>query len=200
MGRKALNIERIDNPKKKQAWVKQLFPFLQKKGLKNITMDEVAKELNKSKATIYKYFKSQTEIWEYTVQYKLEAIKKFEVILADENTPYLERYMIAIQHLYDEMELVSNLFLRDVKHLYPDIWEQLLAFQLYSIDVLRDYYIEGIKQGIFNDINPTIMVLSDQLFFQALSEPNFLISNGLTIQAAFQAYFEMRMYGFVKRT
>ena len=95
--------------------------------------------------------------------------------------------------------IVSNLFLRDLKHLYPHIWQQVLDFQLYSVSVLRAYYIEGIKRGIFIDINPNIMVLSDQLFFQALSEPHFLISNGLTIQAAFQAYFEMRMFGFVKR-
>ena len=200
MGRKALDVQRIDNPQKKQAWVIQLFPFLQKKGLKNITMDEVAKELNKSKATIYKYFKSQNEIWEYTVQYKLEAIKKFELILNDKNIPYVERYMLAIQHLYDEMELVSNLFLKDLKHLYPHIWQQVLDFQLYAIEVLRNYYINGIEKGFFIDINPSIMILSDQLFFQALSEPNFLISNGLTIQAAFQAYFKMRMFGFVKRT
>ena len=198
MGRKALDVQRVDNPKKKQAWVMQLFPFLQEKGLKSITMDEVAKELNKSKATIYKYFKSQTDIWEYTVQYKLEDIRKFELILKNENVEYLERYMLAIQHLYNEMELVSNLFLRDLKYLYPNIWQQVLDFQLYSIGVLKAYYAEGIRRGIFIDINPNIMVLSDQLFFQALSEPNFLISNDLTIQAAFQAYFKMRMFGFVK--
>ena len=198
MGRKSLNKERKDNPKKKLEWIEILIPYFQKNGLKSITMDEVASVLNKSKATVYKYFKSKEEIIEFGLGNKLEHIQHFEEILKDENTPYLDRYFKSIEHLTLHISDISNLFLSDLKHLYPEIWKRVSAFIEYAISIIIDYYKEGINLNIFDNINPSLMAMSDRYFFASLSDPDFLISNNLSITEAFNQYFRMKFFGIVK--
>lgn len=198
MGRKALDKQRIDNPAKKQEWAAQLMPFFQQKGLKGITMDDIAAALGKSKATVYKYFESREEIIATLISYKLEEIQKFEVYLNNKELPYLERYKQAVQYLSEHIGDISNLFLADLKHEQPDLWHVIEAFRQYTIVVLKAYYEEGIENGTFNDIHPTIMVMGDQFFVNLLSDPDFLIEQKLTIKEAFDEYFRMKFYGIMK--
>jgi AcrR family transcriptional regulator len=161
-------------------------------------MDEVARVLHKSKATIYKYFKSREEIIAFGLTYKLEEIQDFQEILQDHNIPFLERYFRSIEHLSVNISDISNLFLSDLKHLYPELWEQVSAFINHTTEIIKDYYREGIDKGVFSKINPALMVMSDRFFFAALSDPDFLISHNLSIEGAFKQYFRMKFFGIVK--
>ncbi len=198
MGRKALEKERIDNPEKKQKWAVQLLPFFQQKGLKGVTMDDIAAELGKSKATVYKYFESREEIIATLITYKLQEIQQFEDYLNDKKLLYLERYKQAVQYLSEHIGDISNLFLADLKHEQPELWNMIDAFRQYTITVLKRYYEEGIENGTFNNLHPTIMVMGDQFFVNLLSDPDFLIEQKLTIKEAFDEYFRMKFYGIMK--
>ena len=198
MGRKSTNKKRKTNPEKQREWIEILIPYFQKHGLKDITMDEVASVLNKSKATIYKYFKSREEIIEYGLAYKLEHIQQFEEILKNEDVPYLERYFDSIAHLTINISDISNRFLSDLKHQYPSLWKRVVAFIDYAMEILKGYYQKGIDEGYFIDVDPSLMVMSDRFFFESLSDPDFLISHNLTINQAFQQYFKMKFFGIVK--
>lgn len=198
MGRKSINKKRKSNPEKQQEWIEILIPYFQKHGLKDITMDEVARVLNKSKATIYKYFKSREEIIEYGLAHKLRDIQQFEQILKNGDIAYLERYFESIAHLSLNISDISNRFLSDLKHQHPALWERVVAFIDYAMEILKEYYQQGIDDGIFIDVDPALMVMSDRFFFQSLSDPDFLISHNLTINQAFQQYFKMKFSGIVK--
>lgn len=198
MGRKALDKERKDDPKKKVKWATQLIPFFQQRGLKGVTMDDVAAALNKSKATVYKYFGSREEIIATGIAIKLEEIQKFETYLKDKDLPYLERYKKAVQYLSEHIGDISNLFLADLKHELPDMWRMVEDFRKYTIEVLKGYYEEGIENGTFNDLHPALMVMGDQFFVNILSDPDFLIEHEMTIKEAFDEYFKMKFYGIMK--
>ena len=68
MGRKPKDKERVDDPYLKETWVKELATLYLQHGLGKFTMDKIAKKLNISKATLYKYFASKDEI--------IDAVKK----------------------------------------------------------------------------------------------------------------------------
>lgn len=198
MGRKALDKERKNDPQKKAEWAVQLIPFFQQRGLRGVTIDDIAAELNKSKATVYKYFGSREEIIATTIAIKLEEIQKFEAYLWNKDLPYLERYKKAVQYLSEHIGDISNLFLADLKHELPNLWILVDEFRKYTIEVLKKYYQEGIDNGTFNDIHPSLMVAGDQFFVNILSDPDFLIGHQLTIKEAFDEYFRMKFYGIMK--
>lgn len=161
-------------------------------------MDEVAKQLNVSKATLYKHFSSREEIVEMALMVKLNDIGSFKEMLFDENQPYLDRYFNSIHLFFAEISGISTEFLLDLKKLYPDIWKRVEFFREYAATLLKAFYSKGIDGGVFNDIDPAILVLNDKMFFDAISDPDFLIQNGLSLQKAFRDYFTLRTQGLFK--
>jgi AcrR family transcriptional regulator len=198
MGRKAIQKVRFDNPNKKIEWVKKLSRTFHEKGISPFTMDDIAILLEKSKATVYKYFTTKEEIVELCVAYNLSEIAKFENILKDESMEYVVRYTESTKVFMENISLMSVDYLNDLKKNYPALWKKITDFQEYSLHVLSDYYAVGIKKGIFNDIHPAILALSDQLFFNAILNPKFLKSNSLTLKKAFEEYFKMKCFGMLK--
>jgi AcrR family transcriptional regulator len=199
VGRKAIEKTRLDNPEKKLSWVRELMPMFQVHGFREVTMDQAAAYLNKSKATVYNYFESKEEIIELLVDHKLRNIGQFEALLHDENVHYVERYLAAAEILNENLGDISNLFLADLKELYPEIWQKIKDFQDYAASVLKAYYEEGVRLDLFNDIKPAILVASDRFLFDTLSDASFLNEHQLTIQEAFIEYFRMKFFGLVKK-
>lgn len=175
-----------------------LLPIYIKNGLKKFSMDEVAQQLNISKATLYKHFRSREEIIETALIVKLNDIGSFKEMLFDESQPYLERYFNSIHLFFSEISGISTEFLLDLKKLYPDIWKRVEFFREYAATLLKSFYQKGIEQGVFNDVDPAILVLNDKMFFDAISDPEFLIQNGLSLQKAFKDYFTLRTQGLFK--
>lgn len=199
MGRQSVVKERIKDPKKRELWVNELLPHFIQRGIKEVPIDEVVSILGKSKSTIYKHFESHHEIVSLAIAQKLGEMKHFQPILADTGKSYQDRYMLAVAYVSKHLGDISNVFLSDLKELYPDLWNHINSFKLLALNELKTFYINGTHDGIFAELNPDLMVLSDELFFDALTNPEYLTSKGLNLQAAFESYFRMRFYGILKQ-
>ncbi len=199
MGRQSVEKKRIKDPRKREDWVELLLPYFIQNGIKATPIDEVVAILGKSKATVYKHFESHHEIVSLVIARKLNDLKHFVPILAESSKSYQERYVLAVAYISKHLGDVSNVFLSDLKEVYPDLWNLINSFKLLALNELRTFYISGIQDGTFEDINPDLMVLSDELFFDALTNPEYLTSKGLNLQAAFESYFKMRFNGILKR-
>jgi len=199
MGRQSIVKKRIKDPKKRDAWIELLLPHFIEKGIRKVPIDIVIKLLGKSKATIYKHFESHQEIVSLITAKKLHELKHFQPILKDNSKTYQDRYMLAVAYVSKHLGDVSNVFLSDLKEMYPELWNLINSFKLMALGELKAFYISGIQEGTFAEINPDLMVLSDELFFDALTNPEFLNSRGLNLQTAFESYFKMRFYGILKK-
>ncbi len=179
-------------------WAEQLYPKLNKRGLQGLTMDTIASLMGKSKSTVYEYFKSKEDLVEATIQYKLMQLGGFESILNDTDVAFEHKYLRVMEHVGSVLSDISTLLLHDLKDIFPDLWVRIEEFIDFATGVLESHYKEGIRLGVYNDLDPAILVLSDRLFFQAISDPNFLNRQNLTIQEAFDQYLKLKFYGMVK--
>lgn len=199
MGRKPKQKQRIDAPELKTKWVKTLTPIYIRNGLRSMNMVAVAKTLGVSKATLYKYFASREEIIAYALETKLEEIGGFRDKLFDEELSFKERYFNAIFIFFNGIAGISNAFLLDLKQLHPEIWKKVEFFREYTVNMLELFYANAMEAGIFNDINPRILVMNDKQFFDLISDPEFLTREGISIQKAFRDYFTLRISGLFKK-
>lgn len=199
MGRQPTNKHRIKDPLKRQEWAAQLLPYFLQRGIRAVPIDEVAKIVQKSKATLYKHFESHHEIVSLVIQQKLTQLQHFQPILENTSQSYKDRYMLAVAYISKHLGDVSNLFLSELKEIYPDLWQLIQGFKHAALAVLKTFYVRGISDGVFENINPDLMVLSDELFFDALTNPEYLAEKGLNLQSAFDSYFRMRFYGILKQ-
>lgn len=198
MGRRSVEKERIRDPKKRKAWIERIAPIFLSQGFTQYNMDSLSKELGCSKATLYKHFESHKEIVSILLSEKIMNLQLFQQIIEDESVSYEARYKQSVTYVSTELADVSNIFLSQLKEVYPDIWNMVNQFKYMALDVLKSFYTKGIEAGVFNPLDPEMMVLSDELFFDVLTDPQVLQSKGLTLKRAFDGYFDMRFHGILK--
>lgn len=199
MGRRPVEKSRNTDEARKRELAMRILPYFLQHGLRNATMDQLARHAQCSKATLYRYFETHRELVQNVVALKLGELSLFERLLTDQYRPYIERYTLAVAYVSRNLGDVTNLFLTDLKALYPDLWHLIDQFKQFALGILRAFYVDGITAKVFNAIDPDILVLSDELFFDALTNPEFLTKKGIDLQAAFESYFEMRFYGILHR-
>lgn len=198
MGRKSLEKEIDLKSKKRLQLAMEAFPFFQEMGLKSFKMDMLATLLGKSKTTIYKYFVGREDLIELIINYKLSELEKFEEYLFNEELNYVERNQRSVQHIVEVLHGISNKFLFDISEIYPELWEKVQSFRIYASGKLEVYYTEGVQRGIFKGIHPQVLILNDNLFFEAILSKQFLSSDtGLTIEDALNDYFKLKFHGLL---
>ncbi len=199
MGRKAIAKERKTNATKMGNWAQTLFPFFQKHGLHHVTMDDIAEHLGKSKTTLYDYFQTKEDLLSIIMQEKIQAIRGFIPYLEDEKQNFKARYMNAIAFISIQLADITTLFLKDLHIYFPQIWVKVQDFIDESSKHLNIFYQKGIEAGQFNTFNTSVLVLTDQLFFHALTDPELLERHNLSVNTAFIEYLNVRFEGLLKK-
>lgn len=197
MGRKAIKRDRKNDEQKTQPWIKHLFTYFQENGLKGITMDIIAKELGKSKTTIYDYFQTKEEIIAEAVAYKLSQISGFKEIIRNQEKPFKQRCYEVLRFQTEHISDISNVFLADLRDLYPTLWKSVEDFLEALTKEMSAFYEKGIEKKAFNPIHPSILVLTDQFFFRILTNPDFLATHRITLKEAFDQYSQLRFFGIL---
>lgn len=198
MGRKATAKPRNTNPQKRDLYLGRLATAFKRHGLKKYNMDTIARELGLSKATLYHYFPSKDDMVELILNDVLLKLRDVEPILTDESLDFTERYYRGIRLISENISDISNTLLADLRDDYPRRWKEVQHFIDYLAELLTEFYEKGKRAGVFRDINTSMLVLSDRLFFDAISHVEFFDQHGLTLQEAFEQYFEMKSHGFLK--
>lgn len=199
MGRNAVLKTRNANPKKRDLYILKLTETFKKHGLKKFSMDSIAAELKVSKATLYHYFSSKDEMVEICLLNVLGQLGNFESITKDNSISFETRFYRILELFSGTFTDISNLFLADLQDEYPLLWKQVQTFIDYVTQILTDFYNDGKKAGIFSDIDTSILVVSDKMFFNAISDVDFLQKNNITLRTAFDEYFRMKCFGFIKQ-
>ena len=198
MGRKSVSKQRNQHPVRRQKYLLQLMPIFYEYGLQELSMDSISDKLKVSKATLYNYFASKEEMVAGILEHVLGEIGQFEIIMADKNRSFLDRYFSSVQLLTRSVSGISNRFLSDMQTNFPDLWQLVSDFKDYAANVLARFYEEGKEIGVLSAFSTNILVLSDKLFFDALTEPSILEANNLTLQEAFNEYFKLKCFGMLK--
>jgi AcrR family transcriptional regulator len=198
MGRKPVDKVRTQDHLLKKGWIQSLTTLFLQQGISKFTMEDIANRLTISKATLYKYYASREEILDEIVRLKLLEIEAFETQLHDDQITFSERYFEVIKNASVLLAEFSSPFLQDIRQKYPELWEKIHAFQQRALLAAEKFYQQGIHKNIMNDINPRLLALTDKIFINAVANPSFLKDYGLSLQEAFDGFFQMKSKGIFK--
>jgi AcrR family transcriptional regulator len=146
-------------------------------GIRNTTMDDLAKELGISKKTLYKEIDNKADLVKFCVQYDLDAIeKKIKTVSANcENA--IEELLLIAAVINEDLQLYHPSLLRDLTKFYPECRVLIEKHkQTFAQRNISDNLKKGIKQGLYRkDINiemTTTFQLHLCLLPFELSDPN----------------------------
>lgn len=198
MGRHAVDKKRNTERTKVKQWVIELLPKLQEVSLADLTIDELAALMKKSKSTIYQYFKSKEEIIAYTTQLRLESMAGFVQILREEPFRPKQQYQEFLLLLCEGARDIKPQLLHDLRLHYPTAWEMVAFFLNELIKEMKAFFKRGVELGYFRPVSTELLARMDQFFvFQVITDPE-IAKDGSSLDALVKDYLTVRLEGILK--
>lgn len=164
-----------------------------KKGIKRVTMDEIASSTMVSKRTIYELFKDKEELLLEIVRlhetYTCRLLEK----ISDDSTDVLDVFFYMYNHITSEFKKTNPLFILEIKK-YPKVVEYLKSTKKITAKITMNGFEKGVKQGLFrDDTNFDIIRLI------MIEESNFIVGSNLykkySLQKIHENIFFMHLRG-----
>ncbi|WP_052350348.1 TetR/AcrR family transcriptional regulator [Paenibacillus gorillae] len=172
---------------------KRLISTAIKDGFQHLRMDDIAKHMDVSRATMYKHFSSKEEVIEAVVSVFVNYIEKLEARSSDDDE---SSFGLWFQQLFEQsVSLVGKIteaFLRDLQGSYPDLYDQLKDTLNRREKETLAFYQDGKQRGIFNPINEKFLLLQDDLLLREIINVKYLLYNQLSIQQALHDYYQFK--------
>ncbi|WP_440602723.1 TetR/AcrR family transcriptional regulator [Bacillus sp. GB_SG_008] len=172
----------------------KLLPIVKKQGISPLRTDDIARYMDISKATMYKYFSSKEEIIKYIVNIYAEYITSIDQTIFEETVPFGERFQKTFEQSLLIAFYISDTFLLDLKHNAPVLYEQIIQAQNERNNKLKKFYEEHIEKEVFNAVNPALILIQDDVLLRKLFEPTILIQNNMTLYQALFDYYVLKKH------
>jgi AcrR family transcriptional regulator len=119
------------------------------RGLHSVSMDDMASFCGISKKTLYVNFKSKEELVKTVVQKMITKTGKYIRLCPDISPNAVNEIVNFSEHILSRLEILTPVFIRDLKKYYPEVYMQLIVFRDNSI---IPYVQRCLKRGIEEDI------------------------------------------------
>lgn len=147
-----------------------------KKGIRKVTIDEIAVKLKMSKKTIYEHFENKDTIVFELVKSHLKTHKKEIESRIKKSSNVIEETLSIVQCSSEMMNHINPVLFEDLKTSYPKAWNYLEEFKKsFIMNLITRELEKGQKQGLIRkDINIKLMAYLRLLQINILFETDIL--------------------------
>ncbi|WP_442267529.1 TetR/AcrR family transcriptional regulator [Tenacibaculum sp. ZS6-P6] len=194
MGRKAIDRERKQLSKKAEVWVKELFYKVQYEKLNKLTLDDLAALIQKSKSTIYTYFKTKDEIYQTMVTMVLNDIQEVVFDELPNDSDLVVLYESILLKISDAIEGISIHFLDEIQTNFPQIWTEIKSITDKVLITFSLIYEEGMKTDVFTNLNITLLLAMDNAFIMnIMTDHERFKDENLSLKDIVSQYLQLRI-------
>ncbi len=156
----AVNILKQENPLSAKIFEKARHLFYTI-GVRNTTMDDLAKELGISKKTLYKTIENKADLVKFCVEYDLKCDKNAILSISEHTENAVEELVLIAAHISKELQIYHPSILKDITKLYPESWTLIENHKdTFVKKNISDNIKKGIKQGLYRkDVNAELATI-----------------------------------------
>lgn len=165
------------------------------KGLK-FTMDDIARELQISKKTIYTVFHDKEELFLAMVDYLFDTIKESELqVVEDESLTTLEKIRAILGVLPEGYREVDFRQLYLLKDKYPKIYRQVECRLETGWEPTISLIEQGMEEGVIRSVKIPILKMMMEAALEQFFQRDILIRNQLSYQQALKEVVDILVDG-----
>ncbi|BFT71698.1 MULTISPECIES: TetR/AcrR family transcriptional regulator [Paenibacillus] len=173
--------------------LKKLIVSVSRDGFQHLRMDDIAKNMDVSRATMYRHFPSKEDVMDGVVRMIVDYIERLEESKENEDESY---FCVWFQQLFEQsvslVEYITDVLMKDLQIAYPDLYNMLKGvLQKREENSLR-FYRQGKDKGIFNTINEKFILLQDDLLLHEITSVRYLLNNQTTIKEVLNDYYQFK--------
>jgi AcrR family transcriptional regulator len=144
------------------------------KGVKSMTMSDIANELGISKRTLYEVFRDKEDLLENCICSYMEKTDKAMQALIDRSEDVIDTLMRIYAWNLNEMRSINRMSVSDLKKYHSSLFKRIEQKQKDNIFILLPLLNKGVEQGLIrNDVNFEIILWLIRSQFRALMNDDF---------------------------
>ncbi|MFB5265385.1 TetR/AcrR family transcriptional regulator [Paenibacillus enshidis] len=175
-------------------YIAKIKPVIRNTKFSQLKIDDIAKYMDISKVTLYKYFSSKDEIIQQVVEYSVSFLQEVDAVVQDDSVSFVERFQKTFLQSLISVIYISDVFLQDLKEFYPHLFENLAIAQINRNQNLQAFFESGMEQNIFNRMNAVLFMVQDDAVLRRMMEPSFSIQYDVTLKQAIIDFYNMKKY------
>ena len=183
---------------KRQAYVKKLIPIIRTQGFQSLTIQDIAHLMNLSRASLYNYFSSKEDIIMELAHFCIEYIYEAGQTISNEELSYPIRLQKVFEQAVFSAFYSSDIYLEDLKRNCGHFYEKKMQSRKEHWSAIQTFYRKGMEAGIFNALNPTILMMQDETVLKKLLNTTFLYEEELSLKQALFDYYEAKKFQVLK--
>lgn len=158
--------------------IREAAPLFFQRGIRSMTMSDIATELGISKRTLYEVFSNKEELLEACFDESLRRTDEAIEVLMQSSSNVIEALMkIYAQHLQTSQSM-NKTIVHDLKKYYQPIYNQIQSRKENSFLAFIPLMTEGIKQGLIReDTNLEVVIWLVKAQFKALIDDEYIPTN-----------------------
>jgi hypothetical protein len=171
--------------------IHQVYSLFAEHGVEGISMDEVAKQIRISKATIYKYFKSKEDIVHEIVNERITQLNGVQFTTDKGINGILE----SISSIYFEGVVTgaysSSKFLKDLESKFPNILSDYITALDFTQKRFACFFDCAVQKGFCKQVSIHLVGLQAKMMLPIIIKPGFSEKNNTAIPSVIKEYYKL---------
>ena len=174
--------------------LQKLIMVMGKNGFQTLKMEDIARYMDVSRATMYKYFSSKEEVLAGVVDVYIDYLDELALQTSadDSDTFFADMF----QQLYRQALLLSatvmNILLKELQISYLELYERLGTALAKREQQIVDFYQAGMASGVFHQLNARLIFLQDEATIRQLLDTKYLIAQQLSLSQVLYDYYQLK--------
>lgn len=173
----------------RKAYVKKLIHIVRTQGFLSLTIQDIAKTMNLSRASLYNYFSSKEDIIMELTNLCIDYINEAGQTISDEELSYPLRFEKVFEQAVFSAFYASDIYLADLKTSCRHLYEKKMQSRKEQLSTIHSFYRNGMKAEVFNQLNPSILIIQDETVLGKLMNTAFLVEEELSLKQAIFDYY-----------
>lgn len=166
--------------------------LFKKRGIKEVTMDEIASSMGISKRTLYEVFETKEDLLVYGLKRKRDEDESLMAEIVAQNLNLLDMTLRRFKHVVNEHKSICLQFFLDIKK-FPKVVATIDEFKKKDKEYAIEYYNRGIREGFFrDDLNYDVLELILNNMF------NFLFSSDIFLRYDIETVYKTIMFCYIR--
>ena len=167
-------------------------------GFYKTTMDEVSKELQMSKKTIYKYFSSKDSLLDEVCTYRMDFVHSRIQEILDTEDDAVTKFIRIVDMQNSNYMNCSEKWLKDLQLHAPSLMHRFEELRTQKIMTVMSRLLEqGKREKLVENYPAKIIIAAFTGTINSVSDPSFMLNNKFSVQQAFKVTSAIFFSGFL---
>jgi TetR/AcrR family transcriptional regulator len=167
-------------------------------GFYKTTMDEIAKDLQMSKKTIYKHFASKEELLHEVCKTRIQMIRSFMEEIVDSDDDTVTKFLKIINKQKSLAMNCSNVWFKDLEIHAPMMRKEFDAVRKENVTKIIVKLLEqGKKEKVIENIPADIIITALNGAMEAVTHAEFILNSKYSFHDAMRITAEIFLNGFL---